>query len=142
MIGLLKKIENIKNTDEKSIFLSASEESILTTKKWIFERYKKNIWLYEYENFLRLVNGLDFNGLVIYGAESSEDSNSLIGANEIWLENEWDKNYLFFGDSSISWYCVDVDDLVFYELDKPSGEIVEEYNSFEGMVNAALNSVL
>jgi hypothetical protein len=51
-------------------------------------------------------------------------------------------NYLFFGDSNISWYCLDIDNNVFLELDKPSGDIVEEYNSFQEMINEAIKSVL
>ena len=67
---------------------------------------------------------------------------NFIGVNEIWQDNEWNNNCLFFGDSSIFWYCIDIDKYVFLELDKPSGDIVQEYNSFEEMINEALKSVL
>jgi hypothetical protein len=49
----------------------------------------------QYINFLRTVNGLDFNGLVIYRADSpSRDSGAadavygFVETNEIWHENE------------------------------------------------------
>lgn len=79
-----------------------------------------------YEKFLRKANGLEFNGLVIYNAKLEDENNGFCGANEIWRDNEWDSDYLFFGDLSISWYCLDIDNYVFLELDKPSGDIVNE----------------
>ncbi|MCC3356785.1 YrhA family protein [Bacillus sp. REN16] len=63
-------------------------------------------------------------------AQPEDENNDFIEVNEIWRENEWENNYLFFLDSNISWYCFDIDNNVFLELDKPSGEIMEEYKSF------------
>ncbi|MDQ0269192.1 YrhA family protein [Cytobacillus purgationiresistens] len=141
-LDLLADIEKIKNRDGKSIMLPASNENIQTIKEWISRNISENPWISEYENFLKKVNGLEFNGLVIYNAKHDDKNNGFIGANEIWRDNEWDSNYLFFGDSNISWYCLDIDNYVFLELDKPSGDIVEEHNSFEEMINEAMKSVL
>ncbi len=50
--------------------------------------------------FLKQVNGLDFNGLVIYGVdktlldnEKDENIHGFIESNEIWYENDWQKQY-------------------------------------------------
>ncbi|SHM58756.1 YrhA family protein [Gracilibacillus kekensis] len=142
ILDLLLEIEKIKNRDGKSIMYPASVENLQTVKEWITRNINNNIAMREYEDLLTKVNGLDFNGLVIYNANPADENNGFIGANEIWQENEWENNYLFFGDSNISWYCLDIDNNKFLELDKPSGDIVEEYESFDEMMNEALKSVL
>lgn len=139
---LLTQIEKIKNQDGKSIMYGANIENIKTIREWSEKNVRRNINISEYEDLLKKVNGLEFNGLVIYNANPADDNNGFIGANEIWKENEWDGNYLFFGDSNISWYCLDADNYAYLELDKPSGDIVEEYNSFEEMIKEAMESVL
>lgn len=60
----------------------------------------------QYINFLRTVNGLDFNGLVIYRADSpSRDSSAadavygFVETNEIWHENEFQKTGQTIGHS-------------------------------------------
>ncbi|WP_207393215.1 YrhA family protein [Bacillus sp. Cs-700] len=142
MLNLLAEIEKIKNQDGKSIMSSANDENIKEIKKWISSNASKNPMINDYEAFLKKINGLEFNGLVIYNANQYDKNNGFIEANEIWQENEWEGNYLFFGDSNISWYCLDIDKHTFLELDKPSGDIVEEYSSFEEMLTEALKSVL
>ena len=66
-----------------------------------------------YKKFLQTVNGLDFNGLVIYGLdqellreENDEEVYGFFETNEQWHENDEQKKYLFFGDSDTAWYCV------------------------------------
>ena len=142
LLDLLAEIEKIKNQDGKSIMSSASDENIKEIKEWISSNSSNHSGINEYEDFLKKVNGLEFNGLVIYNANQYDKNNCFIEANEIWQENEWEGNYLFFGDSNISWYCLDIDKQTFLELDKPSGDIVEEYSSFEKMITEALKSVL
>jgi hypothetical protein len=142
LLDLIDEIEKIKNQDGKSIMSSTNDENIKEIKEWISSNSIINPEINEYENFLKKVNGLEFNGLVIYNANQYDKNNGFIGANEIWQENDWEGNYLFFGDSNISWYCLDIDKHTFLELDKPSGDIVEEYSSFEEMITEALKSVL
>lgn len=142
ILELLCNIEEIKKQDGKSIMLPASYKNIQFVKEWISENVRENLWISEYEELLKRVNGLEFNGLVIYNAQPDDENNGFIGANEIWRDNEWDNNYLFFGDSSISWYCLDIDNYVFLELDKPSGDIMEEYKGFEEMISEAIKNLL
>ncbi|MBY0595892.1 YrhA family protein [Bacillus bingmayongensis] len=141
ILDSLSSIEKIKNKRGKSILQSASDESIQSIKNWISSNVQKNLWVNEYENFLKIANGLNFNGLFIYNADSN-DNNGFISANEVWRETEWNSNYLFFGDSSIAWFCFDVDSHLFLELDKPSGDIMAEYYSFNKMIEQAIKDVL
>lgn len=59
-----------------------------------------------YREFLKKINGLDINGLVIYGIdeillerEVEGEVHGLIKTNELWYENELQKKYIFYADS-------------------------------------------
>lgn len=40
---------------------------------------------------------------------------------------------IFLGESNISWYVYKIDTCEYFELDNPSGSVLEKYNSFEEM---------
>ncbi|POO70394.1 YrhA family protein [Bacillus velezensis] len=98
-----------------------------------------------YKKFLQTVNGLDFNGLVIYGLdevfleeENDEEVQGFIETNKQWHESDEQKKYLFFGDSDTAWYCLDVIENAYLELDKPSGTLMNKFNDFNAMLADAL----
>ena len=96
----------------------------------------------DYIEILRAVNGIEFNGMILYGVDEpilkeapKQRVNGLIDSNKAWYENEWQKQYLFLGEDSISWYVYDLKTKKYYELDNPSGEISAEFEDFEQMVD-------
>ncbi|WP_017696903.1 YrhA family protein [Bacillus subtilis] len=98
-----------------------------------------------YKEFLQSVNGLDFNGLAIYGIdvdlleeENDEEVYGFIETNEQWHENDEQKQYLFFGDSETAWYCLDIIENEYLELDKPSGTPMNKFDDFNVMLADAL----
>ncbi|PEB52245.1 SMI1/KNR4 family protein [Bacillus pseudomycoides] len=146
--NLILEIGKIENSFNDKLNTPATNTEVHKLR----ERVKKsfNVDLpSEYEEFLKTVNGLDFNGLVIYGvdlslleAERDEQICGLIDTNEIWYENEWQKIYLFLGDSNIAWFCKNLSDGTYLELDKPSGTVMETYNDFNTMLEEALKTTL
>lgn len=103
----------------------------------------------EYLKVLKVVNGLEFNGSILYGADeefvSSEPNqaiNGLIDNNKVLYENEWQKQYLFLGENSISWYVYDLQTKRYLELDNPSGEVEQEFTSCEELVEGLLRVAL
>ncbi len=99
----------------------------------------------EYIDMLKTFNGLEFNGLILYGIDEqfaknkiNQHINGFIENNQAWYENEWQKKYIFFGDGNISWYVLDIEKNKFQELDKPSGELVQEFETFPEMLEYAL----
>ena len=65
----------------------------------------------DYANILELVNGLEFNGFILYGIDQillskqpNQSINGLIEYNKIWYENEWQKKYIFIGESSLLFF--------------------------------------
>ncbi len=92
----------------------------------------------EYLKILRTINGIEYNGFILYGVDEpllnkapNQHINGLIDCNKVWYENEWQKQYLFLGEGSISWYVYGLKTKMYYELDNPSGEISEEFHDFE-----------
>lgn len=56
----------------------------------------------EYVNILKVVNGIEFNGFILYGIDErllekkhNQPINGLIEYNKIWHENEWQKQFFF-----------------------------------------------
>lgn len=99
--------------------------------------------------FLSVINGLDYNGLVLYGIDENlvdkKNNQRVMGyidTNEIWYENDEQKVYMFFGDSNMSWYCYNIKKDIYVELDKPSGELEQEFSGFADMIENALENSL
>lgn len=70
--------------------------------------------------------------------ENDEEVYGFIETNEQWHENDEQKKYLFFGDSDTAWYCLDVIENEYLELDKPSGTLMNKFNDFNAMLADAL----
>ena len=105
--------------------------------------------LHPYINVLRKVNGLEFNGFILYGIdliilenEPKQSVNGFIDNNKVWHENEWQKKYIFYGDSNSSWYTYDLATNKYYELDKPSGDIVDVFDTIDLMVDKLFGDAL
>lgn len=87
--------------------------------------------------------------MVLYGVDKTfldneveEDVHGFIETNEIWHENEWQKQYIFFGGSDTAWYCYDLSKRIYLELDKPSRTVMNSYNNFQAMLEDALSTRL
>ncbi len=103
----------------------------------------------EYFKILKVVNGIECNGFILYGIDQdlvnsqyNQHINGLIENNKIWYENEWQKRYIFLGESNISWYVYDLSTLKYCELDNPSGSQIEIFEDIEAMVEKILTDAL
>lgn len=134
----LLEIEKVARKFNESILAPATDEQI---ERFIYWAEDKHIPFEEYIQFVKLVNGLDFNGLVVYSIKEIDDNN-IYKANEIWHENKNLMRYIIFSDSDITWLCYDLDKCCFCELDKPSGTIMNTFSSFSEMMVPALEQIL
>ncbi|MBU3185936.1 YrhA family protein [Clostridium estertheticum] len=144
---LLLEIEKVEEKYGSKLNKPASIMKINIFEKTVKEKFNNMILPKQYIKFLKSANGLDFNGLVIYGVDSciledgtDEDVYGFIDINEIWYENEWQKQYIFFGDSDTGWYCFDLYKEIYVELDKPSGVVMNMYCDFNSMLEDVLKS--
>lgn len=72
----------------------------------------------------------------------NDNNNGFIAVNEIWNENEWEDDYVFFGDSNISWHCFSKTRNIFVELDKPSEEVLNNFYSLNDLLESAVKNTL
>lgn len=103
----------------------------------------------DYVKILEQVNGLEFNGFILYGIDQyllskqpNQSINGLIENNKYWYENEWLQEYIFIGESGISWYAYHLTEGEYVELDSPSGEKIEEFSNLACMVERVLSEAL
>ncbi len=142
-----KLLSDIRKIEEKygdTLNAPALSEQIEVFKKIVKDKFN-HILPEQYINFLQTVNGLEFNGFIFYGIDNSllelQNSQTVYGyvdMNEIWYENEHQKQYMFFGESNISWYCFDLLNKIYLELDNPSGTPMHTYTDFNSMLEKAL----
>lgn len=145
--NLKKIIDELKLYDEK-INQGASKNEIKRLK--LEAKSKLGFELpSEYLDIISKVNGLEFNGFILYGvdeyllgSEINQNIYGLIEYNLIWHENEEQKKYLFLGESNISWYVYDIENKNFIELDNPSGEKIEKFNNFYEMFKKLLEDAV
>lgn len=99
-------------------------------------------------DFLRLHNGLNWNGLFIYAAEKvhnagTEDGSiqGVVEENEGYRMDDDKFNDLFvFGDSDISFYVLDSSSNKYDVLDKVSLDRFGSFNSFDELMTEALQT--
>lgn len=144
---LLSEIKKIEEKYGDTLNKSASNEQIDNFEKIVQEKFNY-VLPEQYIAFLKTVNGLEFNGFTFYGVDSTmldnddQSAYGFIDSNEIWYENEHHRQYLFFGDSNLSWYCMDLTKGIYVELDKPSGTLINSYSDFNAMLEKALKDSL
>ena len=144
----LQEIVQEKNLYGEKINIGATAEEIETFFKETMTSL--NIELpNDYIKILEVVNGIEFNGFILYGIDQNllyvkqnQPINGLIEYNKIWYENEWQKRYIFFGESNISWYVYDLIEQKYCELDNPSGEENEVFSNLESMIEKLLSDAL
>jgi hypothetical protein len=99
----------------------------------------------DYLAFLRLMNGLDYNGFSIYGDETHPKVDrpdvkifGMVDANENFRNAPACEKYLLFGEFPPLLYASDLTGTKFASLDQTSLSQIETYSSFEEMLDAAL----
>lgn len=147
-----KLLEEVKKIEEKygdSLRRQSSQSEITKLQDKIKEKYGNILLPETYVEFLKMANGIDFNGLVVYGIDEHlqdkdkvENVQGFMETNEIWHENDWHRQFIFFGDSDTAWYCYNLNENVYMELDKPSGTLINTYDSFDNMLTDALETSL
>ena len=103
----------------------------------------------EYIEFLKIVNGLEFNGLIIYGTKNSEtDPNSspldLFEMNEMFheLDNPIISNLIVVGEDSTGVLTYDKSTKEFQYRDRIALDRIESYSSFREMLEMEVDKVL
>ena len=104
---------------------------------------------HEYETFLCLINGFEFNGFILYGIDSyitnrtsNQSITGLLESNQILYDNPDQKKYIFLGESNISWYVFNVDDNNYMIIDNPSGSVISIFENLPQLLETIFTDVL
>lgn len=104
----------------------------------------------EYIEFLRITNGLDWNGLLIYASETSP----IVGYSDRFVPGFLETNlrtreecepcsdFLFFGDASIDAYAYKIPEREYQILDRSSLNLTDTFPSFDALISEALRTHL
>lgn len=132
----LNEIDGILKKYDETVYCSVCEQDIQNYSNWCLENCKGLILSDDYLEIISKIDGFDYNGLSFYSLKEENDNN-IFETNEIYWENENLREYLFIGEDSISWYCISINDNMFYILDKPSGSLINEYSDIEELLLTA-----
>ncbi|WP_337134402.1 YrhA family protein [Priestia megaterium] len=145
----VSQISQLEEKWNKKLNLPSSEKELSSFCKYVEGKFGEEVLPQEYCEFLKTVNGIEFNGLIIYGmdpdfleAKPINEVESFLDANETWKLIMDEDKLIFFGDSDIAWYCYNVSKKCFVELDKPSGEHMETFEDFNTMLKSAFSAAL
>lgn len=90
----------------------------------------------DYATFLRRTNGLDYNGLVLYGTSQNADKpgpdgfwQGLIAANAQWREGPGHETYIVLGETGMDLFTVAPDGTGPVLRDKVSGDVNELFET-------------
>ena len=103
----------------------------------------------EYELFLSIVNGIEFDGLIFYGidkayVELSENQiiNGLIENNKIWNDTDTSVKKIVLGENDMDLYVYDIEEKEYVIEDRYSKSAVSTYTSFDSMAEDLINQVI
>jgi hypothetical protein len=116
--------------------------------KTVFRRAREELGCdlpVEYADFLRRMNGLSSNGLVIYSSEETAIAgytdrfiDGLVEANLAWRENPDHMPFVFFGEGDISRYVLNCQNSRYQVLDYQTDTLIEQVPSFDQLLFLAL----
>jgi len=99
-----------------------------------------------YIDFIKIIDGLDFNGARIYASADRKKQNDIMGifeANKLWkMDDENEKNYVYFGDSDLEVFVLDIPNNKYQSISRYTGDIIKEFNNLDEMVLYILNLML
>lgn len=140
-LELLEKIEKIESGYGEKLNSPINLDKIKSLSKNEINKVQ-TFMEQEYSRFLTKVNGLDFNGSVLYGLKTDDSCSAEVydffDYNNILHEVEENKRFVFIGENNISWFVYNPSNDEYLELDMPSAEVVEKFNSLDDLLESFL----
>ena len=127
----LQQIREEKELYDEEINSGASEKEIYELVTTAKEKWNMEI-PQQYLDVLSRINGIEFNGFILYGVDQYL----------LEHENEKQKEYLFLGESNISWYVYQYKNQCYMELDQPSGREIHRFRNFYEMCDKVLSEAI
>ena len=145
ILTLIEKIKSVA-ADWKEVL----EPPATTSEIKIFADKIRSLYSMElpvdYLQFLEIINGLEFNGLIIYGTKNSEldpDGSplDLIEMNEV-MRDSLRADMVVFGENSTGIIVYDNTEKQFQYRDRIGIDRIEPYSSFEEILKIEIEKVM
>ena len=91
----------------------------------------------DFIEFLKLSDGIEFNGCTIYSSNNHTVDGVEYGIfenNETWLDINLDKQYIYFGDSDQDLYAYNKLNKKYEVLDRYCSDVEESFDNFENLL--------
>lgn len=131
----IEQIETDQATHGEARQGAASAEQVAQAKERLHARFGATL-PEDYAAFLRHCNGLDYNGLVLYGATQSEGDpgkngfwQGLVAANTAWREGQGHEGYIVLGETDMDLFTVAPDGSGPVLRDKVSSDVNELFET-------------
>lgn len=90
-----------------------------------------------------MADGFNSNGVFMFSINPDKDKYmNVYVKNEHWWEISEGKRYLLIGDDNISWYALELSSGKYCVLDLSSGDLIEEVDDFDKLLEIALSKSL
>jgi hypothetical protein len=135
--NLLRRIETEKRSFDQPVWPPALPADIERLRTYARESLQTDLPR-GYIAFLRSHDGLDFNGYVVYGATEHQAPflDGFAEANTRLADPP--AKYVFYGNTGHELFAQDRDCGTWVRLDNPSLDVMEEFASFEAMLERVL----
>ncbi|QHN03663.1 SMI1/KNR4 family protein [Granulicella sp. WH15] len=139
--GLLQRIDGEKREYDQTIWPPATEETIDRLRNSAHETLKTQL-PEGYITLLRRNDGVDFNGYVVYGATEHREPflSGFIEAND--RLGEPTPRFIFYAETGHTLYAHDRTHRRWIALDVPSLDVIDEFDSFDIMLERVLREAL
>jgi len=97
----------------------------------------------QYKDFLRVMDGLNHNGLFIYSSRDTDDyEHGFVETNLNWRSYEINDDFVYFADADIDLYVYSLPDREYQVLDRPSMDVNGAFKTFDEMITEALKKCI
>lgn len=143
---LMRKIEEEEEKFGGKMQPPATDEEIRILNNEVVKRFRVKV-PNEYQEFLQIHNGLNWNGLFIYSTHINEAKTNSSYINGFVYENEGYRiddsrfnDLLVFGDDDMSFYIYRISSSEYQVLDKIPLDVMGNFPTFDEMIYETLNS--
>ena len=147
MKTLIEKIKNEREQFNLKLQKGANEDCIKILLSHSVSKFNYKIPV-EYLDFLRIVDGLFYNGIQIYATKAVIEMpqnitiEGFVEANEMWKNDERKKRYIVFAESGDALYVHNLNNNNYEYVDRITLDVIETKNNCKELFDLVLNHIL
>lgn len=143
---LLDEVKNKRNKNpfRKFDYSSCTEQDIKRLNNWLKEEFGDAApSLSGFIEFCQIADGFNSNGVFMFSINPDKDKYvNVYAKNEHWWEVVPKREYLLIGSDDISWYALELSTGKYCILDLTCGDLVEEVDDVDKLLEIALSNAL